>query len=61
MDTVIGIDGRMIYCIAKDIECQRGGRVEVNVTQTLGRDYKPMSRDFVNQDEKDSPIAPFCN
>ena len=39
-------------------ECQRGGRVEANVTQAPGRDYKLMSRDLVNQDEKDSPIAP---
>ena len=39
-------------------ECQRGDRVEVNVTQALRRDYKPISRDLVNQDEKDSPIAP---
>ena len=52
------VDGRTIYGIAKDIECQRGGRVEVNVTQALGRDYKPISRGLVNQDERDSPIAP---
>ena len=52
------VDGRTIYGIAKDIECQRGGRVEVNLTQTPGRDYKPISRDLVNQDEKDLPIAP---
>ena len=52
------VDGRAIYGFAKDIECQRGGRVEVNVTQAQGRDYRPISRDIVNQDEKDSPIAP---
>ena len=52
------VDGRTIYGIAKDIECQPGGRVEVNVTQAQGRDYKPISRDLVDQDEKDLPIAP---
>ena len=39
-------------------ECQRGGRVEVNITRTPGRDYKPISRDLVDQDEKDLPISP---
>ena len=32
--------------------------MEVDVTQAQGRDYRPISRDIVNQDEKDSPIAP---
>ena len=52
------VDRRTIYGIAKDIECQLGGRVDVNVTQAPGRDYKPISRDLVNQDEKNSPISP---
>ena len=52
------VDGRTIYGIAKDTEYQRGGRVEANITQAPGRDYKPISRDLVDQDEKDLPIAP---
>ena len=52
------VDGLTIYGIAKDTEYRRGGRVEVNVTQAPGRDYKPISRDLVDQDEKDLRVAP---
>ena len=52
------VDGRTIYGIAKDTEYQRDGRVEVNVTQAPGRDYRPISRNLVNEDENDLPIAP---
>ena len=51
-------DGRTIYGIAKDAEYQRGGRVEVNVTQAPGWDYRPISRNLVNEDENDLPIVP---
>jgi len=36
------VDGRTIYGIAKDIECQRGGRVEANVTRAPGRHDYPL-------------------
>ena len=52
------VDGRTIYGIVKGTEYQRGGLVEDNVTRAPGRDYKPISRGLVNEDEKDSPIAP---
>ena len=57
MDTGIGAS-RWWTNDLRRYKCQRGGRVEVNVTQAPGWDYKPISRDLVNQDEKDLPIDP---